>query len=130
MNKKEKYKIKRATTGLGLFATQAIPRNTRIIQYIGFPITNEEAHKSKSRYIMSLNRTHVLNGKNRTNAARYINHSCTPNSAAYTDGQEVWIWSKRAIKVGEEITMDYGQEYFNEYIRPIGCKCQKCAGLK
>ena len=27
---------------------------------------------------------------------------------------------------GEELTYDYGKEYFNEFIKPIGCKCVKC----
>jgi SET domain-containing protein len=39
----------------------------------------------------------------------------------------VWIWSRREIRPGEEITYNYGKEYFDDHIKPVGCKCQKCA---
>jgi SET domain-containing protein len=38
----------------------------------------------------------------------------------------VWIWALRSIKPGEEITYDYGKEYFDGIIEPMGCKCEKC----
>jgi uncharacterized protein len=124
---KEMYAIKRSATGLGMFAQQIIPKNTRILKYVGTLVTNEESDKSKGRYIIQLNETHALNGKQRTNLARYINHSCKPNAEAYTSGKQVWIWSKKDIKAGEEITMDYGKEYFDDFIKPFGCKCKKCS---
>ncbi|MBS1811097.1 MAG: SET domain-containing protein [Acidobacteria bacterium] len=121
--KKKKYVIKRSTTGLGLFALADLPPQTRIIEYIGKRISKEDAD---NRYIVYLNETHALDGKARANAARYINHSCEPNAAAYTTGKRVWIWSELAIKAGEEITLDYGPEYFDAYIQPVGCRCKKC----
>ena len=27
---------------------------------------------------------------------------------------------------GEEIVYDYGKEFFDEYIKPKGCRCAKC----
>jgi hypothetical protein len=68
-----------------------------------------------------------IDGTPRSNLARYINHSCRPNAVAYVSGRRVWIWSKRAIEPGEEITYNYGKEYFDDHIRPVGCKCEKCA---
>jgi hypothetical protein len=59
--------------------------------------------------------------------ARYINHSCRPNAEALISKGRVWIWSRRNIKAGEEIAYDYGKEYFEGVIKPIGCKCEKCA---
>jgi hypothetical protein len=35
--------------------------------------------------------------------------------------------SKRAIHAGEELSYDYGAEYFDNVIRPVGCKCPKCS---
>ncbi len=126
----KQYAVKRSTTGLGIFAQQDIPKNIRIIEYMGTLITNEEAGKTDSRFIMELNKTHSLNGKHRTNMARYLNHSCQPNAGAYTTGKQVWVWSKKPIKAGEEITIDYGKEYFDAYVKPVGCKCKKCAPQK
>jgi len=39
----------------------------------------------------------------------------------------MWIWSIKVIKAGEEITIDYGKDYFDDFIKPVGCKCAKCA---
>jgi SET domain-containing protein len=30
------------------------------------------------------------------------------------------------IKPGDEITYDYGEEYFELFLEPKGCKCAKC----
>jgi SET domain-containing protein len=38
----------------------------------------------------------------------------------------VLIYTKRAIKEGEELGYDYGKEFWNEYIKPKGCRCVKC----
>ena len=126
MNKGKKYAIKRSDTGLGLFATQNIPANTKIIQYTGIILSQEEADAVGGKYLIHLNNTQTLDGKLRTNTARYINHSCKPNSESRSTGRQVWIWAKKIIKAGKEITMDYGKEYFDQYIKPIGCKCKKC----
>ncbi len=124
--KKKKYAIKRSTTGLGMFAQQDIPPETRILEYTGTRIPKAEAEKADNRYIMYLNTTHAVDGTDRTNTARYLNHSCQPNAAAYTTGKRLWIWSEQTIKAGAEITLDYGPEYFDAYIQLIGCRCQTC----
>ena len=124
------YVIKRTATGLGFFAATAIPAGKRIIEYTGRLISNEEVEKRKSgKYFFGINTRWSIDGTPRTNVARYINHSCRPNAVAYVTGKRVWVWSKRAIKPGEEITYDYGKEYFDVHIKPVGCKCEKCAGV-
>ena len=129
MEKREpKYVVKRTTTGLGLFATTDIPAGKRIIEYTGPLITNEEVERRKTgKYFFGVDDKYSIDGSPRSNVARYINHSCRPNAAAYVAGRRVWIWSKRTIRTGEEITYDYGREYFDDHIRPVGCKCAKCA---
>jgi SET domain-containing protein len=129
MNKRNhRYEVKRTATGLGLFAAVAIPARKRIIEYTGPLIPNEEVERRRTgKYFFGLNDKHSIDGTPRTNTARYINHSCRPNAEAIISGGRVWIWSKRNIKAGEEITYDYGREYFDEHIKPKGCKCKKCA---
>ena len=75
---------------------------------------------------MTIDEEYRIDGSPRSNKARYINHSCEPNAKAYKNGLRVWIWSIRAIEAGEEITCHYGKEYFDDFIKPIGCKCAKC----
>jgi SET domain-containing protein len=122
------YAIKRSVTGLGLFAVQSIPRGKRIIEYIGPRISNEEVEKSDGKYFFGVNTKWSIDGRSRDNTARYINHSCRPNAEAIISRGRVWIWSRRAIKAGEEIVYDYGKEYFEGIIKEIGCKCLKCTG--
>lgn len=121
------FVIKRTAAGLGFFTLDPIPDDKKIIEYIGLILTKEEADKKGGKYLMTLDEDYTIDGSPRSNKARYINHSCQPNAKAYRTGARVWIWSIRAIEEGEEITMDYGKNYFDEQIKPIGCKCAKCA---
>jgi SET domain-containing protein len=125
-HQKLSYAIKRTITGLGLFAVKPIPKGGRIIEYIGPLISNEGLEKKTGRYFFGVNTKWSVDGSPRSNIARYINHSCRPNAEALISGRRVWIWSKKNIKAGEEITYDYGKEYFDLILRPIGCKCEKC----
>lgn len=131
MSKREdKFVVKRTVTGLGLFALEPIPAGRRIIEYTGPLISNEEVEKSRGKYFFGVNSRWSIDGSPRSNLARYINHSCSPNAEAIISGRRVWIWSKRRIKAGEEITYDYGKEYFEDLIEPKGCKCRKCSPLR
>jgi uncharacterized protein len=128
MNRTEgRFAVRRTATGLGLFALQPIAAGKRIIEYTGPLISNEEVEKSRGRYFFGVNSRWSIDGSPRSNLARYINHSCSPNAEAIISGRRVWIWSKRRIKAGEEITYNYGKEYFEDLIRPQGCKCKRCA---
>lgn len=123
---KHKFVIKRSVTGLGLFAVRPIAAGKRIIEYTGPIITSEEVEQRRGKYFFEIDEKLAIDGSPRSNTARYINHSCRPNAEAIVSGRRVWIWSKKAIKAGEEITYHYGREYFDDHIKPVGCKCKKC----
>ncbi len=118
--------VKRSKIGFGLFAAADIPKGTRIIQYIGKIISNEEADEHQGRYLFTLDEERTIDGSSRENLARYINHSCRPNADSDVIDNEIWIIAKHKIKAFEEITINYGKSYFNQFIKPIGCKCAKC----
>ena len=120
-----RYVVRRTNTGLGLFALQPIAKGTRIIEYTGPLIPNEEVDKRRGRYFFGVNTKWTIDGSPRSNVARYINHSCKPNAEALISGRRVWIWSRKNIKPGEEIAYDYGKEYFDDIIKPMGCRCEK-----
>ena len=121
------FKVKRTATGLGLIALQPIAKGKRIIEYFGPLVPNPEVEKRNGKYFFGVNSKWSIDGSPRNNIARYINHSCSPNAEAIvTSKRRVWIWSKRTIKPGEEITYHYGKEYFDGVIKPMGCGCQKC----
>ncbi|HEY0010354.1 MAG TPA: SET domain-containing protein [Candidatus Paceibacterota bacterium] len=118
--------VKRSTAGLGLFAGDPIPKNACIIEYVGRQVTPEEERTSRSRYLFSISKHKTIDGKPRDNKAGYINHSCVPNAEPYIHKGRVFIFATKAIKPGEEITYDYGKEYFDEYIKGV-CRCPKCS---
>jgi SET domain-containing protein len=125
-NARFKLKVGRAKTGLGLFAMEPIPKGKKIIEYIGNVLTGEPDDATDGLYIFNINKKVDIDGAPRWNTARYINHSCRPNAESTTHKDHVWIKSIKKIMLGEEITYDYGKEYFDEYIKPKGCLCEKC----
>jgi len=124
---RQPYAVKRSRTGLGLFATELIPKGKRIIEYFGPRVPNEEVEKSNGKYFFGVNSKWSVDGSIRKNIARYINHSCRPNAEAIISKGRIWIWSRRNIKPGEEINYDYGKEYFEGIIKDVGCRCGKCS---
>lgn len=122
----QRFVVKRTNKGLGLFALQPIPARQRLLEYVG-PIVDSTIPKyRRSKYLFGVSATEAIDGTSRENLARYLNHSCRPNMKAYLIGKRVWIYSRKSIKPGEELTLHYGKEYWNSYIKPIGCKCDKC----
>src|SRR5262249_51876761 len=95
------FAIKRSATGLGLFATRRIPKGKRIVEYTGPRVSNDEVDRSNGKYFFGVNERWSIDGSRRDNIARYINHSCAPNSEAIITRNRVWIWSTKTIQPGE-----------------------------
>ena len=121
-----KFRVGKARTGKGLFALEDIPKGKCIIEYIGKPITEEEAIRDEGKYLFEIGRNKTIDGNIKENTARYINHSCVGNCEALGPRGRIFIFSRKRIKAGEELTYDYGKEYFDRHIKPKGCKCDKC----
>lgn len=122
--------VKRSSSGLGLFTLTPIAANQRIIESIGTLLSEEEAKRVGGKYLYDIGNNLTLDCSSRSNLARYINHSCNPNAEAHTSRNRVWIWSLREIEAGEEITTDYGEDYFEQHIKPKGCRCKGCDAKK
>lgn len=123
----EGLRVGKSSAGLGLFATRPFKKGERIIEYFGREISKAEEYTSKSKYLFEVNSRKTIDGTTRENFARYINHSHRPNCEPNIVRGKVWIDAIKAIKPGEELTYDYGEEYVNEHIKPHGCRCAKCA---
>jgi uncharacterized protein len=123
------YRVDRARTGLGLFATTCIDKGTFIIEYRGRRIANAQAKRLEARgnrYMFELDNRFTLDGSSRRNVARYANHSCRPNAESDVVRGKVILRAIKRIRPGEEITYDYGREYFDLFLRAPGCRCSKC----
>lgn len=100
-----------------------------VVEYTGRHIPTSYADTLKTRYLFELDDEWTIEGSAKDNLARYINHSCSPNCEAEIRDGRILIYTARTIAAGEELTIDYGDEYFEEFIRPVGCKCERCLRL-
>jgi SET domain-containing protein len=122
--------------GVGAFATRAIKKGTRIIEYTGERISNAEADrrydedkmKSHHTFLFTLNRRTVVDAAVGGNEARFINHSCAPNcEAVIVDGKRIYIEALQDIPIGAELVYDYQYQRTDEHTaddeRFYACHC-------
>lgn len=125
--------------GRGVFALRAIPKGSEIIRYRGRLVTHEEADAAfvdtGHTMLFVLNDHWVIDAAQDGNSARWINHSCTPNCAAWLIEDEsgdpsrdrIVIESERDIAPGEELTYDYRIDAEDpvtpEAMRLWACRC-------
>ena len=113
--------------GFGVFAAERIARNTRIIDYAGELVRNDESEEREERYlaegciwVFRVNRNWSRDANVGGNIARFINHSCTPNCWFEVVDRTIWIRARCDIRKGEELTYDYS--IIGE--RTIQCRCR------
>jgi uncharacterized protein len=126
----------------GVFARRDIPFDTRILEYFGEKISKAESQRRANKriarakktgeaavYIFDINKRQDLDGSVGGNVARLINHSCDPNCEAFIMRGKVWIYSKRKIAAGEELTYNYGfdLEHWSEH--QCMCGSDNCVGF-
>ena len=129
--RKRPYRVGRSSTGLGLFATEDIAKGAFIVAYRGRRIPNAEAEQREARgacYMFELNSRWTIDGSSRSNIARYVNHACRPNAEALMRKGGIVYVARRRIRPEEEITVDYGKEYFECFLADQGCGCAHCRG--
>lgn len=137
MSKRTKtFRIARSRTGLGLFATQAIRKGRTIVEYNGRRIPTAQAgpleSERRNSYLFEINKQWTIDGSSRKNLARYVNHSCKPNAEAVLRRatRRLEYVAARRIEPGEEITVDYGEDYYRIFLAERGCRCAACAARK
>jgi SET domain-containing protein len=113
--------------GFGVFAVAPISKNTRIIDYAGELVRNDESEEREERYladgciwVFRIDDTWSRDAAVGGNIARFINHSCTPNCWFEVVDRTIWIRASRLIRAGEELTYDYAT--IGE--RTIPCRCR------
>jgi uncharacterized protein len=147
---KSSIEARRSTIhGNGVFATAAIKKDTRLIEYQGKLLTHKQVDRMYSddietghTFLFTLNEHFVIDANIDGNDARWINHSCDPSCEALIEEDDdgnptqdkVFIQAMRAIKPGEELTYNYGivlDEPHTARLKKLwACLCgsKKCTG--
>lgn len=127
--------------GRGVYAAKDIPKETQIIEYLGEYIDKDESEKrawdqaavaertgDAAVYIFTLDKKWDIDGDVAWNDARLINHSCEPNCEAWIEEDQIFIYSLRDVKEGEELTFDYGFDIECYEDHPCLCGRSGCVG--
>jgi SET domain-containing protein len=127
--------------GRGVYAAEAIEKETQIIEYIGEYIDKDESEKrawdqaavaeetgDAAVYIFTLDKKWDIDGNVPWNDARLINHSCEPNCEAWIEEDQIFIYALKDIEAGEELTFDYGFDIDCFEDHPCRCGSDNCVG--
>ena len=103
--------------GRGLFAREDIPWGKKIKEYKGKIISDKEAKKRAKKgatAIVELGYGLNIDGFDEGNGAAFANHNReNPNCFLLRQKGKVWIVAGiEGIKAGEELTYDYGSDYY------------------
>ena len=128
---KIKYRIGSSTIhGRGAFATEKIRSGTRVVEYVGERVSEEEADRraelSECVWLFDLEDGTFIDGDQSSDGA-CVNHSCDPNCTTEIANGRVYILSERTIEPGEELVYDYRFEAEMEEW-PCRCGAEDCRG--
>jgi len=120
--------------GKGAFALKSIPARRKLGNMTGEIISYREAQKRVKKQPGNVlfmvefdNEDIALDASVNSNALRYINHSCDPNTYMRRAYRKVEFWSLRPIRKGEELTCDYGETHHDGKL-PCRCGAANCRG--
>ncbi|KAF0985038.1 hypothetical protein FDP41_000077 [Naegleria fowleri] len=136
----KKITVKKAgEKGYGIFANERIPKGSFIIEYVG-EVLDEKIYKQRQEaydgerhyYFLSVGPNQIIDASKKGNNARFINHSCDPNSVLqkWTVGHQsrIGVFALRDIEKGEEITFDYAMECYGVSLQKCYCGSKNCRG--
>jgi SET domain-containing protein len=115
-----------------VYAGEDIPPRRKVIEYTGERISRRETRRRSEEqgrmiYLFTLDSYWTVDGAVGGSGAQYINHCCDPNITTVVRNGRIIYMSRRAIRRGEELTVDY---HFAKDIEKYPCKCgsAKCRG--
>jgi len=107
----------------GVYAGETIPKGRKVIEYTGERINRRETKKrgqGSVTYLFTLDSYWTIDGAVGGSGAEIINHSCEPNLATRIVRGHILYISKRVIRRGEELTVDYR---FSDKLERVRCRC-------
>jgi len=112
----------------GVYAGENIPAGRKVIEYTGEKIDKTEADRREgSLYLFILDEHWLIDGGVGGSGAEFINHSCAPNLVTRIMKKHILYMSRRSIRKGEELTVDYNYDDTDETIHCV-CGAPNCRG--
>jgi len=114
----------------GVYAGERIPANRKVIEYTGLRLNRKQAAAidgGEYTYLFAVDNYWTLDGARGGSGAEIINHSCDPNLISRVLKGHVLYMSRRAIKPGEELTVDYNFSDLKEMTKCF-CGAKTCRG--
>ena len=111
--------------GTGLFAGRAFDEGETVIVLSGTVIDDGELARLQRHSSLAIGEGVNLMQEN-DDPARYGNHSCDPNLWL---ADEVTVVTRRPVKVGEELTIDYGTMTVLPCQMECRCGAASCRGV-
>ncbi len=117
----------------GVYALKTIPPGRKVIEYTGERLNRRQALARQKRQglrivaLFRLNRYWILDGAVGGSGAELINHSCDPNLSVRWIRGHILYFSRRRIRPGEELLVDYR---FPAKSERVDCHCgsSECRG--
>ncbi len=143
-SKQYAFAIRRSRiAGHGAIATRRIRKGQRIIEYVGEIISQEESDRrypdgenedNHHTFLFEIDDEKVIDASYDGNEARFINHACQPNCEAVDEEGRIFIFARKNIQPGVELTYDYnyprerGDGPDDEAQYPCHCGSKRCRG--
>ncbi|ETW75709.1 hypothetical protein HETIRDRAFT_106382 [Heterobasidion irregulare TC 32-1] len=115
--------VRESDHGLGLFTTEPVKEDEFVLEYVGeiiygSTIDSRDAlarHRTRN-YVFGLDTTFAIDATSAGNISRYINHAddanCYSRLLQVNDENRIGIFAIRDIEPGEEISINYGTQFF------------------
>lgn len=128
--------------GWGLKAATDLNVGDFVIEYVGEVLDEamcrerlKKAHSQNNNnfYMLTLDAGLVIDAGCKSNQARFINHSCSPNCETQkwrARGEpRIGIFARESIKAGRELTFDYHLDSLGNEKKKCFCGSKNCSGF-
>jgi len=128
--------------GWGLKASANLTKGEFVIEYVGEVLDEDmckerimKAHSENidNFYMLTLDAGLVIDAGRKSNQARFINHSCSPNCETqkwHVRGEpRIGIFVSHDIEAGTELTFDYQLDSLGNEKKECQCGSKNCSGF-
>ncbi|GAA5891496.1 hypothetical protein JCM8208_007302 [Rhodotorula glutinis] len=134
--------VKTEKKGFGVRAEADIPADAFVYEYVG-EVIGPKPFEAKMKayandgikhfYFMALDRDVFIDATKKGGKGRFLNHSCNPNCyvSKWTVGKKMrmGIFTKRAVKMHEELTFNYNVDRYGHVAQECFCGEPNCIGF-